>query len=93
MSLKKIAQKTGTSVATVSRVLNHADYQCQNRELADRIRQTARELGYVPNQNARMLKMGAGQMPAGGQKRYIIDILLARFRSLEEDPFFAEMFR
>lgn len=93
MSLKKIAQKTGASVATVSRVLNHADYQCQNRELTEQIRQAARELGYVPNQNARMLKMGAGRMQSAGQKQYTIDILLARFRSLEEDPFFAEMYR
>ena len=58
MSLKKIAQMTGASVATVSRVLNHPDYQCQDKKLTERIRQAARELDYVPNQNARQLKIG-----------------------------------
>ena len=92
MSLKKIAQMTGTSVATVSRVLNNPDYQCQDRELAGRIRQTARELRYVPDVNARQLKMG-GRTHTGAQKQFTIDILLARFDSLEEDPFFAELYR
>ncbi len=92
MSLKKIAQMTGTSVATVSRVLNNPDYQCQDPNLTERIRQAARELRYVPDANARQLKMGSrGRHSA--QKQFTIDILLARFHSLEEDPFFAEMYR
>ncbi len=89
MSLKQIANLSGASVATVSRVLNNPDYQCRSQELAGRIRQIARELHYVPNQNARQLKMGA-HLPNG---QYVIDILLARFHSLEEDPFFEEMYR
>ncbi len=92
MSLKKIAQMTGTSAATVSRVLNNPDYQCQDRNLTERIRQAARELRYVPNANARQLKMGS-RGPSGAQKQFTIDILLARFNSFEEDPFFAEMYR
>ena len=51
MSLKKIAQMSGASVATVSRVLNQPDYQCQDKRLTERIREAARELNYVPNQN------------------------------------------
>ena len=92
MSLKKIARMTGASIATVSRVLNCPDYQCQDKNLTERIRQAARELHYVPDQNARQLKMG-GRGSAPKQKPYKIDILLARFHSLEEDPFFAEMYR
>lgn len=92
MSLKKIAQMTGASTATVSRVLNHPDYHCQDKHLAERIRQAARELHYVPNQSARQLKMGSrGSLPK--EKPFVIDILLARFHSFAEDPFFAEMYR
>lgn len=38
MSLKKIAQMTGASVSTVSRVLNSPDYQCQDSAMTERIR-------------------------------------------------------
>ncbi len=92
MSLKKIAQMTGASVATVSRVLNHPDYQCQDKNLTERIRQAARELDYVPNQNARQLKIGSCKNTAK-EKPYKIDILLARFHSFGEDPFFEELYR
>lgn len=92
MSLKKIAELTGASISTVSRVLNNPTYHCQNRELTERIRQTARELNYVPNDSARQLKMGKSN-PATDTGCYIIDILLARFDSLESDSFFQEMFR
>ena len=51
MSLKKIAELTNTSPATVSRVLNHPDYRCQNPDLTEQIRKTAREMNYIPNQN------------------------------------------
>ena len=91
MSLKKIAQLTGASVATVSRVLNNPEYQCQDKTLTERIRQTARELQYIPNSSARQLKLGNVEGENAG--RYIIDILLARFDSLEEDSFFSEVFR
>lgn len=92
MSLKKIAELTGTSPATVSRVLNHPDYQCHNADLMEQIRKTARELNYIPNQNARNLKLGDAS-PCVRQKNPSIDILLARFDSLDKDPFFSELFR
>lgn len=91
MSLKRIAELTGTSPATVSRVLNHADYHCQDPLLTEKIRQTARDLGYIPNQSARDLKLGSTYSKQTGS--YVIDILLARFDSLDKDPFFAELFR
>ncbi len=93
MSLKEIARITGASPATVSRVLNNPDYQCQNPALTEQIRQTAKELNYVPNQNARQLKLGERQQNISGGKQYTIDFLLARFNSLNEDPFFAELYR
>ena len=83
MSLKAISEATGASVSTISRVLNNPSYQCQNPDMTEKIREAARSLGYVPNQNARQLKLG----------RYVVDILLARFDTLDKDPFFSEVFR
>lgn len=92
MSLKKIAQITGASVSTVARVLNNPDYQCKDQTLTEHIRQTARDLNYVPDENARQLKMGS-QANVAQERKFVVDILLARFLSFEEDPFFAELYR
>lgn len=92
MSLKRIAELTGASAATVSRVLNNPMYRCQDPELTERIRRTARELHYVPNSNARELKMQRRESTAA-EGGYVIDVLLARFDTLEKDPFFHEVFR
>ncbi|MDD6212132.1 MAG: LacI family DNA-binding transcriptional regulator [Clostridiales bacterium] len=89
MSLKKIAELTGASVSTISRVLNQPDYHCRDEKLADLIRKTARDIQYVPNDSARQLKNGNSPRSDG----YRIDVLLARFQSLQEDDFFLELFR
>ena len=48
MSLKEIARIAGTSVSTVSRVLNQPDYKCKNPELESRIWAAAQEIRYTP---------------------------------------------
>lgn len=54
VSLKDIAQKCGVSIATVSKALNgHTDISDTTRE---KLVQTAREMGYFPNSQARALK-------------------------------------
>ncbi len=58
MSLKKIAQITGVSPSTVSRVLNNKNHKCASEEIKDKIWSAARELGYLPNESARNLKKG-----------------------------------
>ena len=93
MSLKRISELTGASVATISRVLNNPDYQCQDPAMTEKILETARNLNYVPNQNARQLKMGNTENAGNENGRYVIDVLLARFDALDKDPFFSEMFR
>jgi len=93
MSLKKISELTGASVATISRVLNNPGYQCQNPAMTEKILETARNLNYIPNQNARQLKLGTNDLSASVTDSYTIDILLARFDALDKDPFFHEMFR
>lgn len=92
MSLKKIAELTGASMATVSRVLNNPTYHCQDNSLTERIRQAARDLNYVPNASARQLKLG-NKAKMTDLSHYVIDILLTRFDSLNSDSFFQEMFR
>ncbi len=92
MSLRRIAELTGASVATVSRVLNNPSYQCRNAEMTEKIRNTARRLNYVPNQAARNLKLGNQSFGQAAGKA-MVDILLARFDTLDQDPFFAELFR
>lgn len=53
-SLKEIAVVCGVSIATVSKALNnHSDI---SEETKERVRQTAKEMGYQPNANAQALK-------------------------------------
>ena len=89
MSLKKIAQMTGTSVSTVSRVLNHTSSTCASKELQDKIFDAARSIGYQPNENARNLRKSS----PGFLSQIRISIVLARIKTLDADPFFYELFR
>ena len=89
MTLKEIAASVGTSVSTVSRVLNQKSPTCASKELQDKIWKAAMEAGYVPNENAKLLKTKAADTP----KTCSVSIVLARISSLELDPFFAELFR
>ncbi len=89
MTLKEIAKLTGTSVSTVSRVLNHPEHRCNNSELAQKIWETAAEHHYIPNSTARNLRLGLSR----STEPYIVDILLTRFDSLDKDAFFLELFQ
>ena len=89
MSIKKIAQLTGSSPATVSRVLNNPQYKCSKPGLREKIWKTAMELNYTPNEAARNLKKGEVQR----EKAYYIDILMTRMDGKHTDPFFTELLR
>lgn len=89
MSLKKIAQMTGTSVSTVSRVLNHTSNTCASKKLQDKIFDAARAIGYQPNENARNLRRSS----PGFLSQIRISIVLVRIKTLDADPFFYELFR
>lgn len=85
-TLKKIAEITGVSLSTVSRVLNNPDYRCSSPEIRDKIWEAAMELKYVPNKAAKNLKMGKGilywcnhDQARGGSDRFIL------FRAVESD--------
>lgn len=89
MSIKKIAQMAGTSTATVSRVLNHPEHRCHNKELAERIWQIAKELNYTPNASARALRTGQTEK----EQPFVVDIYLTRFHSMSQDSFFQEIYQ
>ncbi len=89
MSLKEIAKIAGTSVSTVSRVLNSPDHRCNKNGLSEKIWQIANELEYVPNTSARNLRKGTPKK----NKPFTIDVLLTRFDSLSKDEFFNELFQ
>ncbi|WP_277295402.1 LacI family DNA-binding transcriptional regulator, partial [Ruminococcus callidus] len=88
MSITKIAAITGASVSTVARVLRDPEHKCHSMELKEKILQTAREIGYVPNEAAKALKSGSAP-----NKIFHINILLTRVNSDETDPFYSEMLR
>ncbi len=89
MSLKEIAQMTGVSVSTVSRVLNNTSATCASPAVKDRIWEAARQTGYVANETARSLRRSKELQ----EEALRISIILARITSLEEEPFFAELLR
>ena len=55
MNIYDISDRSGVSIATVSRVLNNSYSTCASAELKDRIWEAAHEIGYVPNASARSL--------------------------------------
>ena len=91
MSLKEIAHIAGTSVSTVSRVLNQPDYKCKSPELEARIWAAAQEIRYTPNTAAQTLKSGIS-LTQTEEKTMTFDIFLTRFPSLSQDLFFSELF-
>ena len=89
MSIKKIAQMTGCSPATVSRVLNNPDYKCSKPGMREKIWKAAMDTNYTPNEAARNLKKGQ----TTGQNNYYIDVLMTRMDGYHADPFFQELLR
>lgn len=87
MSIKEIARMSGTSTATVSRVLNNPDYKCADPKLKERIWMIAGKYDYVPNEAARNLKMKKSRT----EKLYHINIILTRIGADETDPFYNEL--
>jgi LacI family transcriptional regulator len=55
VSIKKVAEEAGVSVATVSYVLNNKASKSISSETTERVLETVKALGYVPNQAARTI--------------------------------------
>ena len=90
MSIKKIAEKAGVSVSTVSRILNKPDYRCSVPGLRENVWSIAMEMNYVPNEAARNLKKGT---QAKESRIWHIHVLMTRTDESRTDPFFTELLR
>lgn len=60
VTIERVAQRAGVSVATVSRTLNNSP--AVKPATAQRVRQAIEALGYVPNQSARNLRRNESQV-------------------------------
>lgn len=89
MTLKEIAKLAGVSPSTVSRVLNEPDSRAAGPETRDRIWEIVRRTGYTPNQNARLLRMGA----EGSRDSKALCCIFTRSDEMMNDPFFSRIAR
>ena len=88
MSLKTIAEMTGVSISTVSRVLNGNMPTCASAEVKERIWAAANAINYRPNVSAKNLRCGTDDQTA-----YKVAVVHSRIHNLDDDPFFAELFQ
>lgn len=89
VTLKDIAQKAGISISTVSRIINNDTSKKASQETTDKVWEIVKELGYIPNQNARLLK-GEGN----GDKEVRTKAIGCIFTSTTDaftDPFFSQI--
>ena len=89
MSLKEIAEEVGVSISTVSRILNHPEYNKNDEGLRERVFKAARKLNYIPNEAARNLKCNSDK----DKNHANIMIIVTRVDSMEVDPFYRELIR
>ncbi len=79
VSIKDVAKTAGVSNATVSLVLNGKEKEGRvSKEVADRVREVAKELNYQPNSLARSLQSG---------RTFIIGVIVADI----SNPFFSNL--
>lgn len=88
-TLKDIAEKLQVSISTVSRVLNGNHVKAANPKLQDAIWKAAKEMNYVPNTAAQLLK---GKKKEREELRTIACVF-ARTQETQNDPFFLEISR
>lgn len=84
MTLKEIAQETGLSVSTVSRIINKENYKCTSREAEARVWEIVRNSGYTPNLMAKELKKNGSKRPMSRN----ISCLLPERKILWQNSFF-----
>lgn len=86
VKLKDVAAAAGVSVSTVSRVLNGDREKPASQVTMDKIWAAVKELGYVPNQNAKNLVKGESAEVEGKGR---IGVIYTSTSDVKTDPFFS----
>lgn len=89
ITLKDIAKLSGTSISTVSRVLNGDDSKAARPAVKDRIWKIANKYHYTPNVSAQNLKKDSSSI----KKSYTFGIIFARADETSRNPFFMKLSR
>lgn len=87
--LKDIAEYVGVSISTVSRVIQNDPTRNVNPETRKKIWDAVKELGYVPNQNARNLVTNNNQR---GNVRTMKIGWVANPKNAEFNPYFSQIY-
>ncbi|MCX7657047.1 MAG: LacI family transcriptional regulator [Oscillospiraceae bacterium] len=90
MTLKEIAKLAGVSASTVSRIINSPDGSFARQEVRDKVWETVRKTGYIPNQNARALKC---KIANHHEKSAKIDFIFGNNSNIIENNFFEKISR
>lgn len=91
MTLKDIAKRANVSISTVSRIINSEDDSFARKEIRDKVWEIIRETEYVPNQTAIDLKHNKNKCISKDQ--ISLACILGRTKSLDDNPFFAQVAR
>ena len=90
MTLKEIAREAGVAPSTVSRILNNKGHLAASQETQDRVWAVVHRLGYVPNNAAKMLRIGE---EIKKNQQTTIACLYARTERSMDSPFFLDIAR
>ncbi|WP_413375566.1 LacI family DNA-binding transcriptional regulator [Alkalihalobacillus sp. 1P02AB] len=87
--LKDIAEHVGVSISTVSRVIKNDTSRNVHQETRRKIWEAVKELGYVPNENARSL---VSNVLSKSSKRTHKVGWVANLKSAEVNPYFSNIY-
>lgn len=87
VTMRQIAAQAGVSVSTVSRIINSPDNSFARAETRDRVWETIRRTGYVPNKSAKQLRSGK-RVEAHS---FTISCIFGHTKNPNENPFFSQI--
>ena len=89
VTLKDIAQRAGISISTVSRIVNNDQNKSASKKTTEKVWALVRELGYIPNADARnLIKNTKSDLP---QLNKTIGCILTSQKDTFRDPFFSQI--
>jgi len=89
VTLKDIARRANLSISTVSRIINNDQKKPASRETQEKVWKIVRELGYVPNENARRLVKSQEQARGKKLSTKALGCIFTSTKDTYNDPFFS----